>query len=106
MLQLMPCLSKLTPANLVPINLQDYEDKLIILNSYKVMPAYHSDSYSKCIIRIPQDNNEEITIYSYPHKGSIPLSDLVCLFKDGKLDDPDASRNEETVRLERDNIRE
>lgn len=106
MLQLMPCLNNLTPSNLIPLNLQDFEDKFVIVNAYKALPAFQPDSYSKCIIRIPQENSEEITIYPYPNNGKIPLDSLVTLFQEGKIEDKDTSRYHESIKQERNNIKE
>lgn len=106
MLELMPCLSKLEPSNLVPLNLQDQDGKYLLVNTYKALPDYHPDVYSKCMIRIPQDNSEEITMFSYPSKGQMPLADLVSLFVDGKMDDRDTPRSQDGVKKERENFRE
>ena len=87
MLQLMPYLSKLTPENLVPLNIDGFEDKYIIVNWHKILTPYYHDQFSKWIIRIPQETDEEISIYQYPSDGSILLEELIQLFEKGKIDE-------------------
>lgn len=82
----MPYLSKLTPENLVPLNLEDFEDKYIIINWHKVLQPYQPEVFSKWIIRIPEEETEEISIYQYPLTNSIPLEELISLF-DGKIEE-------------------
>ena len=106
MLQLMPCLNNLSASNLVPLNLKDFEDKLVIVNAFKAMSPFQPDAYSKCIIRIPQENSEEITIYPYPNNGKIPLTNLISLFQEGKTEDKDTPRKHESLKQERSNIKE
>lgn len=47
MLQLMPYLSKLTPENLVPLNIEGIEDKYVIVNAHQLIQPYCPDEYSK-----------------------------------------------------------
>lgn len=108
MLQLMPCLSKLTPSNLVPLNIDGLEEKYMIVNWRETLQPYYPEIYSKWIIRIPQEISEEISIYQYPSNGSILLEDLVSLFVEGKIEDknetPRSSKRRDPV--DRKNIRE
>jgi hypothetical protein len=108
MLQLMPCLSKLKPSNLVPLNIYGLEEKYIIVNCRETLQPYYPEIYSKWIIRIPQEISEEISIYQYPSSGSILLDDLVSLFIEGRTEDknetPRSSRR--AVPVERKSIRE
>ena len=92
MLQLMPSLSKLTSQNIVPLNLEEFEDtQYMIINCHKVLQPYWPDTFSKCILRIPEDNSEEISISTISHtpgsnQGSIELKELISLFH-GKADE-------------------
>ena len=108
MLQLMPYLSKLTLKNLVPLNIEGIYDRYIILNAHEIVQPYLENLYSKWIIRIPQDNTEEISIYSYPTEDYLLLENLVSLFVYGKVDDGQDSPRKPNSRIakERDNIRE
>lgn len=109
MLQLMPYLSRLTPENLIPIYIDGLEDKYIIVNCHKVLTPYCPDLYSKCIIRIPEEINEEISIYQYPRNGTVSLDDLISLFTDGRIEDNQEtprSTNQAKVAKEREFIRE
>lgn len=101
----MPYLSKLTPSNLVPIYMENMEEKYLIVNSHSVLTPYYPDQYSKCIIRIPEDSNEEISIYPYPQNGSICLEELVSLFTEGRPDGLDPFNSEQAAQ-ERKLIRE
>lgn len=83
------------------------EEKYIIVNSYQTLQPYCPDLYSKCIIRIPSDMSEEISIYQYPTNGMVSLDDLISLFVDGRIDEhkdtprkhkPDVSKEREHIR--------
>ena len=68
MLQLIPSLSKLTSHNLVPLNLEEFEDtQYMIIDCHKALQPYWPETFSKCILRIPEDNCEEISISKISH---------------------------------------
>ena len=108
MLQLMPYLSKLTPSNLVPLSINGIDDKYIIVNAHQIIQPYLQNLYSKWIIRIPQDNTEEISIYSYPTEDSLLLESLISLFVYARFEDNEDSPRKPSSRIakEKDNIRE
>lgn len=102
----MPCLSKLKASNLVPVYIEGIKDRYVTVNNYNALPSYCHDLYSKCIIRIPQNLDEEISIYPYPTNGTIGLSDMISLFTVGKVDEKDTPRSDRSVSAEREYIRE
>ena len=59
----------------------------MIVNAHEIIQPYLENMYSKWIIRIPQDNSEEISIYSYPNEDFLLLEELVRLFIHGKIDE-------------------